>query len=620
MKNNSKSLKRVFALLLVFCCLFSFAACKDDDGKDGDKDVKLTVLDLSAEEAAESAEDKGATAIVATVYSESYDDGAVLSYSPLDDAKSGECFTILVNDLSIKEQLKNLPLVPMVIEKSRYEELIQSKVANDGTATTKLKAYYSLFDPSDSSLSDSAKKEMKANYPITEDMAVYVFDLSASLTEIESIEKYITEKTEYTYDDMLKDYIDTHSIPTPVAEMQAVKITADDCKYEENDGKITITSCKTDAENIIIPAEIDNKPVVKLEGNVFSSTSIHSVTFENGIEKIESGAFANAFALHEFNLPDSIMHVALDAFGNLIFNKTDDAGFTTFSDILFDYSGDDTEIVIPDAINHISDEIFMNNRKITKVTLPATLKSLGDKVFYKCDSLADINYTDTEIRRIGAECFGFCTLFTEVTITDKIVEVGDKAFIECYNATALNLGSSLEIIGNNSFDYLLGITAVTLPDSVKSIGDGAFNRCRALETVNFGANITFVGINAFTETAWINSVSSLGEFAVIGDGVLISYNGKAADVTIPSNVKHISCAFYENSSIQNVTIPEGVLSITSKAFAKSKNLVKVTIPASVTFIANYVFQDCSSNLIIACPAGSYAATYAKTAGYKTENS
>ena len=62
--------------------------------------------------------------------------------------------------------------------------------------------------------------------------------------------------------------------------------------------------------------------------------------------------------------------------------------------------------------------------------------------------------------------------------------------------------------------------------------------------------------------------------------------------------------------MQNVTLPESIMSIDHWAFAYCENLKDVTISNSKTSIMGTAFSDCP-NLTIHAPAGSYAEQYAK---------
>lgn len=63
---------------------------------------------------------------------------------------------------------------------------------------------------------------------------------------------------------------------------------------------------------------------------------------------------------------------------------------------------------------------------------------------------------------------------------------------------------------------------------------------------------------------------------------------------IPNNIVDIrERAFYE-TDLTEITIPEGVQSIYTFAFARCKNLLFVTIPHSIEFIDRAVFINCES--------------------------
>lgn len=84
----------------------------------------------------------------------------------------------------------------------------------------------------------------------------------------------------------------------------------------------------------------------------------------------------------------------------------------------------------------------------------------------------------------------------------------------------------------------------------------------------------------------------------------------ASDVLdLPGSLKDIGVeAFYGDTSLESVWIPEGVKSIFNRAFANS-SLKNVYIPESVTYIASDAFDGCDSIQVFA-PQGSYANRWA----------
>ena len=78
---------------------------------------------------------------------------------------------------------------------------------------------------------------------------------------------------------------------------------------------------------------------------------------------------------------------------------------------------------------------------------------------------------------------------------------------------------------------------------------------------------------------------------VIKDGVLLSYNGSASDVTVPSTVYAVGdFAFAKNAHIVSVTIPDSVESIGSRAFYGCSSLKNVRGGTNVTSVGVYAFN------------------------------
>ncbi len=97
-------------------------------------------------------------------------------------------------------------LVPMMIEKSRFENEILAKITKDFDKN-KLISIYTLKDPSDPKHSDKAVKEMHAQFPITEKYAVYIWDEKASEKERITAESIIkTYCPDYTFEELESDH------------------------------------------------------------------------------------------------------------------------------------------------------------------------------------------------------------------------------------------------------------------------------------------------------------------------------------------------------------------------------------------------------------------------------
>jgi len=87
--------------------------------------------------------------------------------------------------------------------------------------------------------------------------------------------------------------------------------------YTESGGKITITGRKNEAIKVlVIPAEIDGKPVVAIADNAFSGTDITGITLPAGMTEIGWFAFFGCVSLMNVNIPSSVGLIGYDAFAN----------------------------------------------------------------------------------------------------------------------------------------------------------------------------------------------------------------------------------------------------------------------------------------------------------------
>ena len=202
--------------------------------------------------------------------------------------------------------------------------------------------------------------------------------------------------------------------------------------------------------------------------------------------------------------------------------------------------------------------------------------------------------------------FNGCTRLTGITIPDSVTSIGWSAFENCTRLTSITIPDSVTSIGNYAFFYCKSLTGITIPDSVTSIGDAAFRGCTSLtitcplysfaETYAKGKNIPYV--NDFSgitgDCSWI-----------FDNGVLtINGNGKMSDDYRFGDMSW-------KNDIKSVIISDGVTGIGSSAFNGCTKLKSAVIPESVTVIGSDVFENCSSVLSVYGFIGSSADNYCK---------
>lgn len=238
------------------------------------------------------------------------------------------------------------------------------------------------------------------------------------------------------------------------------------------------------------------------------------------------------------------------------------------------YQGADEYLVIPAEIEGrpvtvLDNFAFCGLSFISKVILPDTLKSIYASVFDSCYSLEHVEIPDS-VTYIGSASFHECSALNEINIPPEVTEIDTFAFYGCVNLSEINI-----------------------PNKVKYIGYGAFANCTSLNNISISNSVAEIGAFVFNNTPWFDSLTD--NFVVVGDGVLIDYNGKDSQVTIPDNVKYISSAFDVNDVVNSIILPESVIIIGENAFSKCSSLKSVNVPNSVTAIYNDAFR--STNIV-----------------------
>ena len=233
------------------------------------------------------------------------------------------------------------------------------------------------------------------------------------------------------------------------------------------------------------------------------------------------------------------------------------------------YLGNDTNVVIPSEYNGkkvtmIGEKAFRGTN-ISSITLPISIKEIGDSVFQDCYNLTHV-ILNQGLEKIGSYAFE-ATNISSITFPSSIKEFGINAFSSCYNLSKVTLNEGLEKICSTAF-WGVNISSITIPSSVKEIDNDAFSNCNNLSQVILNEGLEEIGASAFEWT-------------------------KIKSIVIPSSVKEINIGGFEKCfNLSKITFNEGLEKIRSYVFTWT-NISSITIPSSVKEIGDYVFKNCS---------------------------
>lgn len=134
------------------------------------------------------------------------------------------------------------------------------------------------------------------------------------------------------------------------------------------------------------------------------------------------------------------------------------------------------EVTLPEGLTYLGDYAFMGAAKLTSITLPSTLTTIGLAAFYECG-------------------------LTDITIPSNVKTIKEGAFGYCTNLTSVTLSDNLETLGQDVFEGCTQLTSINIPKRVKSMGAYMFGYCDALTCITFepGSNLTEVKSNGSWE-------------------------------------------------------------------------------------------------------------------------
>ena len=308
---------------------------------------------------------------------------------------------------------------------------------------------------------------------------------------------------------------------------------------------------------------------------------------------------------------------------------------------------------------------FYGCKKLTSVSIPNSVQSLGHYAFSNCPKLQKV-VLPKGLERIGQGLFKDCGNLTDIQIPEGVISIDDHAFDGCTSLRSIHIPSGVQYIHEYAFRNCVNLREIDIPKSVTSIGQSAFSGCSHLALINLPEGIS-IASNAFKGCPGREGDGSVpfidefgvrysanrkvllripkdfkGEYVIPNDTEELHYGALEGcefitALTLPDSMCHLQASFEDCIRLEyiyvsekhstyksidgvlfnkNLTtlvqypaakqqstylVPEGVTLIES--FSHSQNLESVQFPESLKLIDPYAFDGCKCLSSVNLPEG-----------------
>ncbi len=369
---------------------------------------------------------------------------------------------------------------------------------------------------------------------------------------------------------------------------------------EPVEGNDTVVALHDTVFSEVIHADLSG--IKELNLALFMCVNVQSIKVPACLTTIHDMAFFLNAQLGTLYLED------VDAWANV------DIAIDSFATLLLQLQGG----IEQDVLAHPFFWYFMTSMDSGDSAVPPPTVSVWNEVTGEYEAVTQITINAETIK---PWVFALCTSIDTVTIGENVKYIGAYAFAGCFgnlDGTDPNKGIILQHSQWGAAESMEDALAGKLIDVFDATGVPPYAIAQRYEQ---GAYTYYLfKIEMAADENGYQFMEHDGKIYLIGHNGTLS-----GDVTLPTDYNGkpyaiYSSAFYGNTAITSVVIPDGVTAIGDHAFAGCTSLTSVTIGKNVTHISDGAFASCWSlnNLYVDSLAAWNRVTFETDSAFATE--
>ena len=268
---------------------------------------------------------------------------------------------------------------------------------------------------------------------------------------------------------------------TYTLSMDDIKVYAigEGVRTELENGKLTIIAPSEYFEGgkVLVHAT-DGKLVATVEINVIIITYVDY----NATTQLIPG-----YEYTAIYLPSKSTHDPVTGDGRVALKGIVDDFDGLFSRMDTNSKKDLTKVVVPEGVTEIKGDAFTGCYNLKTITFPSTLKEIGNFAFAETSLSGEIVIPEGVVS-IGTGAFRNSNTaakftFTKISLPESLETIGERAFANCEALEEIVIPDKVKRIEDQTFSYCTSLKTVVLGVSVEYVGYHAFNECEAIETI-----------------------------------------------------------------------------------------------------------------------------------------